>query len=213
MENVRLRAVASKRDRDSSNKNKRRRGFHREEGEPSTEESVGNELDYEIEDAGISRMPSPNTSSSASDQNHRRGFPPARPLSPTPSPPPWKVTDEVIGVTVPRKARSGTFPFLPLFFLKKKIGSQQLFFFSLFCLMYVLASAKRSHDSWVSSIGVGEEQKFRHQSNSPGRHSVEVVSPSSSSVSVRKKMVCAALPFFFSFHSFVILIFLRKLKS
>lgn len=113
---VRLRAVASKRDqnqdrdRDSSNKNKRRRGFHREEGEQSTEESLGNEQDFELEEAGVSRMLSPNTASSTSDQNHRRGFLPARPLRP--SPPPWKITDEVIGVTVPRKARSGLMLFL-----------------------------------------------------------------------------------------------------
>lgn len=131
-ETMRLRAVASKRDRnqdrdrDSSNRNKRRRGFHREEGEQSTEESVGNEHDYELEDAGVSRMLSPNTASSASDQNHRRGFPPARPVRP--SPPPWKITDEVIGVTVPRKARSGPtlFPFFHSFLVSP--GTDFFFF-------------------------------------------------------------------------------------
>ncbi|KAI4301252.1 hypothetical protein L6164_034547 [Bauhinia variegata] len=110
-ETVRLRAVTCKRDRDrdrdrdsSSNRGKRRRASHREEGEQSTEESVGNEDDYVVED--VSRMLSPNTASSISDQNHRRSFPTSRPLRPTP--PPWKVADEMIGVPVPRKARSAS---------------------------------------------------------------------------------------------------------
>ncbi|KAF7818326.1 protein TIME FOR COFFEE-like isoform X1 [Senna tora] len=153
-ETVRLRAVVSKRDRnqdrDSSNKTKRRRGFPREEADQSTEESVGNEQDYELQDVGVSHIHSPTTASALSDQNHPRGFPSARPSSP-----PWKITDGVMGVTVPRKARS--------------------------------ASTKRSHDSWLSTSG-GEDQNFRHHSNSSGRHSVEVASPSTSNVSLKKKM-------------------------
>lgn len=74
--------------------------------------------------------------------------------------------------------------------------------------MYVLASAKRSHDSWVSTSGGGEEQDFRHQSNSPGRNGVEAASPSSSNVSVQKKMVCTT----FAFGYFIILLFLTKLN-
>ncbi|KAI4349510.1 hypothetical protein L6164_010092 [Bauhinia variegata] len=111
-ETVRLRAVASRRDRDrdrdrdSSNRSKRRRASQREEGEQSTEESVGNEEDYEVGDVGLSRMLSPYTASWLSDQNHRRSFPTARPLRPTP--PPWKITEEMIGVPVPRKARSAS---------------------------------------------------------------------------------------------------------
>ena len=103
-ETVSLRAVSSKRDRDRdfSNKNKRRRGSHREEGDQSTDESVGNEEEYEVEDDGISRMVFPNTSLLVSDQNHRKNIPLTRPARP--APPPWKVIDEVIGVMVPRKA-------------------------------------------------------------------------------------------------------------
>lgn len=138
------------RDRDSANRSKRRRGSHSQ----STEESVGNEQDDDVLDAGVSKIRSPknNTTSLSADQNHRRIFTPARP-------PPFKITEEMIGVTVPRKARS--------------------------------ASAKRSHESWVSAGsggGGGEELSFRQRSNSPGGQSVEPASPSSSNVSVMKKM-------------------------
>ena len=101
---VELREGASKRgrnrdrDRDSANRSKRRRGSHSQ----STEESVGNEQDVDVVDVGVSKIRSPNytTSSFASDHNHRRSFTPAKPPS-------FKITDEMIGVTVPRKARSG----------------------------------------------------------------------------------------------------------
>ncbi|KAG4402208.1 hypothetical protein GLYMA_02G146900v4 [Glycine max] len=152
---VELREGASKRgrnrdrDRDSANRSKRRRGSHSQ----STEESVGNEQDVDVVDVGVSKIRSPNytTSSFASDHNHRRSFTPAKPPS-------FKITDEMIGVTVPRKARS--------------------------------ASAKRSHESWISASSGGEELNFRQRSNSPGGQSVEPASPSSSNVSRRKKMVC-----------------------
>lgn len=105
---VELREALSKRvrnrdrDKDSSNKSKRRRSSHshRDEGEQSTEESVGNELDDVVRDAGVSRIRSPNTTPLVSDHNHRRSFTPGKP-------PPFKITDEMIGVAVPRKARSG----------------------------------------------------------------------------------------------------------
>ncbi|KAJ7977394.1 Protein TIME FOR COFFEE [Quillaja saponaria] len=138
------------RDRDSTSGIKRRRGSRREEGEERTEDSVGDADEYEVDDAGVSPMLSPNTASSASDQNHRwnmrlRLAPPAR-----------NVADEMIGVPVPRKARS--------------------------------ASTKRSYENWASVSGGGEEQNSRQQPNSTARLSVEAASPSSSSVSVRKKM-------------------------
>ncbi|TKY52629.1 TIME FOR COFFEE protein [Spatholobus suberectus] len=145
---VDLREAASKRgrnrDRDPTNRSKRRRGSHSQ----STEESVGNEQDDDVVDAGASKIRSPNnTTSFSADQNHRRSFTPAKP-------PPFNITEEMIGVTVPRKARS--------------------------------ASAKRSHESWVSASsggGGGEELNFRPRSSSPGGQSVEPVSPSSSNVS------------------------------
>ncbi|KAL2323543.1 hypothetical protein Fmac_027922 [Flemingia macrophylla] len=153
---VELREGASKRgrnrdkDRDSANRSKRRRGSHSQ----STEESVGNEHDDfdDVVDATVSKIRSPNnTASFAADQNARRCFTP-------PKPPPFNITEEMIGVTVPRKARS--------------------------------ASAKRTHESWVSGSGGGggEELNFRQRSDSPGGRRVEPASPSSSNVSVRKKM-------------------------
>ncbi len=82
------------RDRDRellmSNRNKRRRGSKREEEEDSTEESVGDEEEEEEYDAAA-----------ADDNSHRRNFPPKRTARH------WKVGDEMIGVSFPRKARSG----------------------------------------------------------------------------------------------------------
>ncbi|XP_061341373.1 protein TIME FOR COFFEE-like [Gastrolobium bilobum] len=111
-ETVRLKA---KRDRDSF-KRRRACNSHRTENE-----SVGNEQQQHCE-----------TASSISDQNHRRISTALRP---------WNITDEMIGATVPRKARSAT--------------------------------VKRAHESWM------EEQSFQ---------SAETASPSSSNVSLRKKM-------------------------
>ncbi|KAH1136430.1 hypothetical protein GYH30_026770 [Glycine max] len=135
------------RDRDSANRSKRRIGSHSQ----STEESVGNEQDDDVLDVGVSKIRSLNntTTSFASDQIHRRSFTSAKP-------PPFKITEEMIGVSVPRKARS--------------------------------ASAKRSYESWISASSGGEELNFRQRSNSPGGQSVEPTSPSSSNVSLRKKM-------------------------
>ncbi|XP_045796213.1 protein TIME FOR COFFEE-like isoform X2 [Trifolium pratense] len=106
-ETVELKEVPSKRgrnhDRDSLNRSKRRRSSHSygDEGERSTEERFGNELDDHARDAGLSRICLPNTTSFVSDQNHRRKFTPAKS-------PPLKRTDEMIGVVVPRKARSAS---------------------------------------------------------------------------------------------------------
>lgn len=72
---------------------------HRDEGERSTEESFGNEQNDDVRE--ISRIRLSNTTSfSASGQNHRRSVTAAKP-------PPLKRTDEILGVVVPRKARSG----------------------------------------------------------------------------------------------------------
>ncbi|ESW16633.1 hypothetical protein PHAVU_007G172500 [Phaseolus vulgaris] len=96
-EGVNKRGRNRDRDRDSVNRSKRRRGSHSQ----STEESVGNE-DDDVLDVGVSKIRSPsNPTSFSSDQNHRRVFTPSKP-------PPFKITEEMIGVTVPRKARSAS---------------------------------------------------------------------------------------------------------
>jgi hypothetical protein len=89
-------------DRDSVNRSKRRRSSHSyvDETEQSTEERFGNEHDDHARDAGLSRIRLSNTTSFVSDQNIRRKFTPAKSL-------PLMRTDEMIGVVVPRKARSG----------------------------------------------------------------------------------------------------------
>lgn len=162
------------RDRERLSRSKRRRGdrlmhgSNRDDGgEESTEESVNDDEDDEDDDgAGPVRMlPQSNPSSfiSMSNNHHqpRKSFPPAKVFRPAP---PWKAADEMIGVSVPRKARS--------------------------------ASTKRSHECWVSGSSVAGEQIYRQASTSPVRPSVPApptssqapVSPSSSNVSVRKKM-------------------------
>ncbi|KAE9618435.1 hypothetical protein Lal_00047392 [Lupinus albus] len=92
------------RERDSSimNKRKRRRSFN-SQSHTTDDDSAGNEQD-DVQDAGISFTRSYNTTLSNSDQNHRRNFTAAKP----PPQPPLKVTDEMIGVAVPRKARSAS---------------------------------------------------------------------------------------------------------
>jgi len=78
---------------------KRRRGSHshRDEGDRSIEESFGNEKN---DDVRVRIRLSSTTSFGVSDQDHRRSVT-------TVKPPPFKRTDEIIGVVVPRKARSG----------------------------------------------------------------------------------------------------------
>lgn len=84
------------RDRESLSRNKRSRrggdklvqGSNKEEREETTEESIGYEYGYEIEDGEVSRL-----------------RPPPRAVKQVPG---FKVAaDEMIGVSVPRKARSG----------------------------------------------------------------------------------------------------------
>jgi hypothetical protein len=105
---VELKEVQSKRglgrnqDRELVNRSKRRRSSHSyvDETEQSSEERFGNEHDDHARDAGLSRIRLSNTTSFVSDQNLRRKFTPAKS-------PPFMRTDEMIGVVVPRKARSG----------------------------------------------------------------------------------------------------------
>ncbi|KAK2648332.1 hypothetical protein Ddye_015821 [Dipteronia dyeriana] len=150
------------RDREFSNhhkkiQNKRRRGDsltqenNREEGE-STEGSVADEEECEIEERRSTHINSHNTAPfSSSLSNHRKNLPPTRPFKQAPA---VKATDEMIEVLVPRKARS--------------------------------ASVKRSHENWVS--GNGGFWEDHRVSTSTASRSAEANSPSSSNVSVRKKM-------------------------
>lgn len=162
-EAVRLRERGNKRerDRDFSNRKKRSRGegfvqSGNEEGEESSEESVEDEEEYEEDDRAAWVIPPLTASSSlTSSHNNRRSFPPAAKVGRQTTA--WKVTEEMIGVPVPRKARS--------------------------------ASKKRSHhEYWISGGGGVEEQNHRHLSTSPAGRSIDALSPSASSPSVRKKM-------------------------
>ncbi|CAN6440214.1 unnamed protein product [Victoria cruziana] len=139
---VRLR---DRKDRLSWNKRRRGERFQgnrEEEGEESSEESVDIEEEDDDED------------DDSSAANHRRGIPPP---SAKIVKPPWKVPDEMIGVPVPRKARS--------------------------------ASVKRSHDSSVSGVGVGDQiPALRQCSISPAIPSAASVSPPSSNASIRRRV-------------------------
>ena len=115
------------RERDRLGRSKKRRGdrlMHssREDGgEDTSEESINDEDDDDDEDGGggggrASVRMVPLNPSSLSNQHHRKSFPPAKVLRPTP-PTTWKAADEMIGVSVPRKARSGK---------SKTINSQDL---------------------------------------------------------------------------------------
>ncbi|MED6135359.1 hypothetical protein PIB30_045688 [Stylosanthes scabra] len=100
---VRLKA---KKERDREREpSKRRRAFYSHNTDEE-DDTLANELHAgDVFDAGFSRALSSNTaSSSAPDSNHRRTF---RPTSlPVLPPRPPSVSREIIGVTVPRKARS-----------------------------------------------------------------------------------------------------------
>ncbi|KAJ6721560.1 PROTEIN TIME FOR COFFEE [Salix viminalis] len=122
------------RDRDRiSGRSKRRRGermMHgsiREDGErdeSSDEESINDDEDEDDDDAvGVAgssmRMLPPNPSSlssSMSNHHHRKSFPPQAKVfrathtttNTTAAVTPWKAPDEMIGVSVPRKARSAS---------------------------------------------------------------------------------------------------------
>uniref|UniRef100_A0A7N0VLK1 Time for coffee n=1 Tax=Kalanchoe fedtschenkoi TaxID=63787 RepID=A0A7N0VLK1_KALFE len=163
------------RDRERLTRKKRRRGDrlmragNREDGpEDSTDESVNEEEEEEYEEDGggslrmLPPIPASNSSPSPSNQHqnhhHRRSFPSTKMFRPAS---PWKPADEMIGVPVPRKARS--------------------------------ASTKRAHDCWVS--GSGGDHLHRQASTSPARSSLvsataspSRISPSSSNISIRKRM-------------------------
>ncbi|XP_059434987.1 protein TIME FOR COFFEE isoform X2 [Corylus avellana] len=104
------------RDRDRLSRSKRRRAdrlLHSREdgGEESSEESVNDEEDDEDDDGAASvRMlppnPPPLLSSAVAMSNHRKSFPP--PAKVFRAAPTWKAADEMIGVSVPRKARSAS---------------------------------------------------------------------------------------------------------
>lgn len=113
-EDEQLELRPSKRNRnggDMLNRNKRRGGSNREEGEESSEGgSVENdEEDYEVDDGGLANrklFPSIATSSSSpSNPSDRRNSLPAKVSKQSPTS--LKVSDKMIGVPVPRKARSG----------------------------------------------------------------------------------------------------------
>ncbi|XP_057734920.1 protein TIME FOR COFFEE isoform X1 [Arachis stenosperma] len=121
------------RERDRLGRTKRRRGdrlMHssREDGgDDTSEDSINDEEDDDDGDGGLGgrdggasapgsagasvRMlplnPSSMSSSSSSLNHHRKSFPPAKVFRPTP-PTTWKAADEMIGVSIPRKARSAS---------------------------------------------------------------------------------------------------------
>ncbi|KAH7653824.1 hypothetical protein IHE45_19G104700 [Dioscorea alata] len=116
-ETGRLRERASKKDRDRErlSRNKRRRGdrmmhgSNREEGADTSDGSLDEDEDEEEEEAPNVRLPPsapsiPASSSSLPPSNHLRKSFPAKVVR---APAVWKA-DEMIGVPIPRKARSGT---------------------------------------------------------------------------------------------------------
>ncbi|CAL9245302.1 unnamed protein product [Arabidopsis halleri] len=134
--------IQKERDPESFNRSKRRRS---ERFAPRNERDV--EEDSSDESQGDDDV----------QQNHqRKSFPSGRIPRHAAS---LKVTDEMIGVAVPRKARS--------------------------------ACIKRSHDCRTSSGsgGGGFREDRRRPPSSPGSHSFEVVSPSSSTLSVKQKKI------------------------
>ncbi|KAI9115006.1 hypothetical protein K1719_014019 [Acacia pycnantha] len=104
------------RERDRSSRTKRRRGDrlmhgnNREDGaEDSSEESVNDDEEDEDDDVGggsVRMLPlNPSSLSSSSLSNHRKSFPPMKDFRAAST---WKAADEMIGVMVPRKARSAS---------------------------------------------------------------------------------------------------------
>ncbi|KAK4266376.1 hypothetical protein QN277_027312 [Acacia crassicarpa] len=100
------------RDRDRSSRSKRRRGDrlvhsnNREDGgDDSSEESVNDDEEDEDDDVGGGSVRMLPLNSSPSLSNHRKSFPSAKDFR---APPTWKAADEMIGVSVPRKARSAS---------------------------------------------------------------------------------------------------------
>ncbi|KAJ7954900.1 Protein TIME FOR COFFEE [Quillaja saponaria] len=104
------------RDRDRLSRSKRRRdnrlihGNHRDDGgEDTSEESVNDEEEDDDDNGGGGSVrmlpPNPLTLSSSSLLTHRKSYPPAKVFRVAPT---WKAADEMIGVSVPRKARSAS---------------------------------------------------------------------------------------------------------
>ncbi|XP_054805510.1 protein TIME FOR COFFEE-like isoform X3 [Prosopis cineraria] len=104
------------RERDRLSRTKRRRGDglmhgnNREDGgEDSSYESVNDEEEDEDDDVGggsVRMLPlNPSSLSSSSLSNHRKSFPLAKDFRAAST---WKAADEMIGVLVPRKARSAS---------------------------------------------------------------------------------------------------------
>jgi hypothetical protein len=100
-------------------------GVREDGGEDTSEESINDDEDDDDDDdqhgggnsnnhngggGGSVRMlplnPSTLSSSSSLTNHYRKNFPPAKDFRPTP-PTTWKAADEMIGVSIPRKARSG----------------------------------------------------------------------------------------------------------
>nr|XP_010923402.1 protein TIME FOR COFFEE isoform X3 [Elaeis guineensis] len=125
---TRLRDRGSKkhRDRDRSSRSKRRRGeriLHGsnkdDEGDDSSDESVDEEEDDEEDDVSVAvrlppPLPPPNPTSSSSplsqsnhQHHHHQQNRKSLPIKVTRTPPVWKA-DEMIGFSVPRKARSAS---------------------------------------------------------------------------------------------------------
>lgn len=150
------------RDREFSRLNKRRRGsmYAQEANRDGGEGSLGNSVDdeeEEVEQNGrVARTISSNTaSSSVSNHNHRRSF-----LSPKDGrkSPARTISDQMIGVPVPRKARSAS---------TKRVSRDYW----------------TSH-----SGGFWEDRNHRQLSTSPATRSAAAVSPYSSNASMIKKM-------------------------
>ncbi|KAI3525704.1 hypothetical protein L1887_04714 [Cichorium endivia] len=168
-------------------------GSNRDDGDDTSEESVNDEDEDDDDDAGngggLRMLPpppaNPSTAASAMTSNHhnhnphpqqlhhRKSFPPSasKVFRAAAAPPPaWKAADEMIGVSVPRKARSAS----------TKRSHEWV-----------------SGGGAVVGGGVGgPEQIHRQSSTSPVRLGLSAASlapaappsPSSSNVSVRKKM-------------------------
>ncbi|KAG8636705.1 protein TIME FOR COFFEE isoform X2 [Manihot esculenta] len=174
------------RDRDRmGSRGKRRRGdrlmhgSNREEGgDESSEESVNDDEDDEDDDGGgvgsSMRMLPPNpsslSSSSMSNHHHRKSLPPpAKVLRAAPATALWKAPDEMIGVSVPRKARSASTKRSHEWASSCGVGTEQIH--------------RQASTSPVRSSGPSVAAMLASASASPAP-----VSPSSSNASIKKKM-------------------------
>lgn len=125
-------------------------GSREDGGDDSSEESVNDEEEDEDDDGGgggggggsgsLRMLPPPNPSSASLSSSssmlnpQRKSFPPAKNFRVAPA---WKAADEMIGVSVPRKARSGRAAeeieiFMAFSFLDFEILISFFFFFSFY---------------------------------------------------------------------------------